>query len=248
VNELLWTAQAGYPLLATLQWLPLAGALLLLIMREADLALVLGRLFAVAELVVAIDLYARIEVSTPVMQFAERIDLFGYHAAVDGISVLFILLTALLGLLLSFYGMARQQMPPVQLLSVLLIIESAQMTMLTTMNLLWFCGASAVQLALVSYLLWRWATASEEHLALSRFLQYQVFGWCLFLAGAIVLVWSHADVLGRPLELRPLRAARKRRRSASTSRPPSTCCSTASPSARPSSRCTAGCPIPPATD
>jgi NADH-quinone oxidoreductase subunit M len=196
VNELLWTAQAGYPLLATLQWLPLAGALLLLIMREADLALVLGRLFAVAELVVAIDLYARIEVSTPVMQFAERIDLFGYHAAVDGISVLFILLTALLGLLLSFYGMARQQMPPVQLLSVLLIIESAQMTMLTTMNLLWFCGASAVQLALVSYLLWRWATASEEHLALSRFLQYQVFGWCLFLAGAIVLVWSHADVPG----------------------------------------------------
>jgi NADH-quinone oxidoreductase subunit M len=196
VNELLWATQAAYPPLATLQWLPLAGALLLLIMREADLALVLGRLFAVGELVVAIDLYARIDVSTPVMQFAERIDLLGYHAAVDGISVLFILLTALLGLLLSFYGMARQQMSPVQLLSVLLIIESSQMTMLTTMNLLWFAGASAVQLALVAYLLWRWASASEEHLALSRFLQYQVFGWCLFLAGTLVLVWSHADVPG----------------------------------------------------
>jgi NADH-quinone oxidoreductase subunit M len=196
VTEILWTTQAGYPPLATLQCLPLAGALLLLIMREDDLALVLGRLFAVAELVVAIDLYARIDVSTPIMQFAERLDLLAYHAAVDGVSVLFILLTALLGVLLSFYGMARQQITPVQLLSVLLIIESSQMTMLTTMNLLWFAGASALQLALVGYLLWRWASAREENLALSRFLQYQLFGWCLFLAGSIVLVWSHADVLG----------------------------------------------------
>jgi NADH-quinone oxidoreductase subunit M len=131
-----------------------------------------------------------------ILQFAERFDLLAYHAAADGISVLFILLTALLGVLLSFYGMARQQISPVQLLSVLLLIESSQMTMLTTMNLLWFAAASAVQLALVGYLLWRWASASEENLALSRFLQYQLFGWCLFVAGAIVLVWSHVDVLG----------------------------------------------------
>ena len=196
MTEVLWGTQAGYPLLATLQCLPLAAAGLLLIMREDDLALVLGRLFAVGELVVAIDLYARIDVSTSTLQFAERLDLFAYHAAVDGVSVLFILLTALLGLLLSFYGMARQQISPVQLLSVLLIIESSQMTMLTTMNLLWFAAASAVQLALVGYLLWRWASAREENLALSRFLQYQLFGWCLFLAGTMVLVWSHADVLG----------------------------------------------------
>ncbi|HRF11781.1 MAG TPA: proton-conducting transporter membrane subunit, partial [Candidatus Accumulibacter phosphatis] len=196
MSEILWAAQAGYPPLATLQCLPLAAALLLLIMREADLALVLGRIFAVAELVVAIDLYARIEVSTSILQFAERVDVFAYHAAADGVSVLFILLTALLGVLLSFYGMARQQISPVQLLSVLLLIESSQMTMLTTMNLLWFAGASAVQLALVGYLLWRWASAREENLALSRFLQYQLFGWCLFMAGSIVLVWSHADVLG----------------------------------------------------
>ena len=196
MSEILWAAQAGYPPLATLQCLPLAAALLLLIMREADLALVLGRIFAVAELVVAIDLYARIDVSTSILQFAERVDLFAYHAAADGVSVLFILLTALLGVLLSFYGMARQQISPVQLLSVLLLIESSQMTMLTTMNLLWFAGASAVQLALVGYLLWRWASAREENLALSRFLQYQLFGWCLFMAGSIVLVWSHADVLG----------------------------------------------------
>jgi hypothetical protein len=196
VNEVLWAAQVGYPPLATLQWLPLAGALLLLIMREQDLALILGRVFAVGELVVAIDLYARIDVSTSVLQFAERVDQLAYHAAADGVSVLFILLTALLGALLSFYGMARQQIPPVRLLSVLLLTEASLMTMLTTMNLLWFAAASAVQLALVGYLLWRWASSPEESLALSRFLQYQLFGWCLFVAGAVVLAWSHVDVVG----------------------------------------------------
>ncbi|MBL8366942.1 MAG: NADH-quinone oxidoreductase subunit M [Candidatus Accumulibacter sp.] len=193
MNEVHWAALAGYPLLATLQLLPLLGALFLLILRKARLAVAIGRLFAVAELVVALDLYARIEVSDSVMQFAERLDLLAYHAAADGISVLFVLLTALLGVLLAFYGMARQQVTPVHLLGVLLLIEASLMTMLTTMNLLWFAAASALQLALIGYLLWRWASASEEKLALSRFLQYQFFGWCLFVAGAVVLAWSHAD-------------------------------------------------------
>ncbi|WP_313954197.1 NADH-quinone oxidoreductase subunit M [Accumulibacter sp.] len=196
MNEVHWSALADYPMLATLQCLPLAGALLLMLIRNGRWAVAIGRLFAVAELLVALDLYARIEVSTPVLQFAERPDVFAYHAAADGISVLFILLSALLGVLLSFYGMARQQVTPVHLLAVLLVIESSLMTMLTTMNLLWFAGASAVQLALIGYLLWRWASANEEKLALSRFLQYQLFGWCLFVAGAVVLVWSHVDVSG----------------------------------------------------
>ncbi|MER2516588.1 NADH-quinone oxidoreductase subunit M [Candidatus Accumulibacter phosphatis] len=193
MNEVHWAALAGYPLLAMLQLLPLLGALALLILRKARLAVAVGRLFAVAELFLALDLYRRIDVSSSVMQFAERLDLLAYHAAADGISVLFILLTALLGVLLAFYGMARQQVTPIHLLGVLLLIEASLMSMLTTMNLLWFAAASALQLALIGYLLWRWASASEEKLALSRFLQYQFFGCCLFIAGAVVLVWSHAD-------------------------------------------------------
>ena len=196
MSEVFWSTQAGYPLLATLQFLPLAGGLLLLLLRGQALALILGRLFAIGELLVAIDLHARIDAARSALQFAERFDLLAYHAAADGISVLFILLAALLGVLLSFYGMARQQISPVHLLSVLLLIESVQMTMLTTLNLLWFAAASAVQLALVAYLLWRWASTGEENLALSRFLQYQLFGCGLFVAGALVLVWSHVDVIG----------------------------------------------------
>lgn len=196
ISELPWLAHASYPVLATLQWLPLLGAALLLVMRDGELAVVLGRLFAVAELGVAIDLYRRIDAASSTLQFAERVDWLAYHVAADGITVLFVLLTALLGLLLTFYGMAREQVSPAHLIAVLLTTEASLMTMLTTMNLLWFAAAAAIQLALVGYLLWRWASAEEENLALSRFLQYQGFGWCLFVAGAVVLAWSHADATG----------------------------------------------------
>jgi len=196
VTEISWQLLGGYPLLATLQALPLLTAVLLAAIRKHDLALGIGRLSALVELALAVDLYARVDVSHGVLHFAERIDVLAYHVGVDGISVLFILPTALLGVLLSFYGMARQQVTPVHLLCVLLVIESSQMIMLTTLNLLWFAGASALQFALVGYLLWRWASAREENLALSRFLQYQLFGWFLFVAGAVVLAWSQADAVG----------------------------------------------------
>ncbi|HQO30406.1 MAG TPA: NADH-quinone oxidoreductase subunit L, partial [Accumulibacter sp.] len=196
MKEISWQLLGNYPLLATLQALPLLAAALLAVMRRNELALLVGRVCALLELALAGDLYARLDPAPGVMYFAERFDLFAYHAAVDGISVLFILLTALLGVLLSFYGMARQQVTPVHLLSVLLLVEAAQMIMLTTVNLLWFAGGSVLQFSLVGYLLWRWASAREENLALSRFLQYQFFGWSLFVAGAVVLAWSQADVAG----------------------------------------------------
>lgn len=196
MNELSWSAHAAYPLLATLQWLPLAGAGLLLLLRDDRLAVLAGRLFAIAEFGLAIDLYRQLNAGSALLQFSERVDGIGYHAAADGITVLFVLLTALLGLLLTFYGMAREQMSPARLIAVLLIIEASLMVMLTTLNLLWFAAAAALQIALIGYLLWRWASGEAESQALSRFLQYQTFGWCLFVAGAVILGWSHADATG----------------------------------------------------
>jgi NADH-quinone oxidoreductase subunit M len=128
------------------------------------------------------------------MQFAERLDLFAYHAAADGISVLFILLTALLGVLLvvlrhgapAAHAGATAQRPAAHR-GVADDHADDHEPALVCRRLGGAAGADR-------YLLWRWASASEENLALSRFLQYQLFGWCLFVAGAVVLVWSHADV------------------------------------------------------
>ncbi len=199
MTEIHWAQQAGFPLLGTLQALPLLGAGLLLMLGERRGVVILGRILVLAELLLAATLYRRIDISSPALQMAERIDLlgpFGYHAAADGVTVLFVLLTALLSLLLSLYGLVRGLGEPGRLIGVLLAIEGVLMSLLTTTNLLWFVLASAIEIGLVGQLLWRWATSPEKDLALARFYQFQGTGLLLLLAGVLVLGWSHADAVG----------------------------------------------------
>jgi NADH-quinone oxidoreductase subunit M len=136
------------------------------------------------------------------MQFTERLDFFGfpvYHVGADGITVLFVILTALLTLLLTLYGLVRGLNSASRLAAVLLVAEAALMSMLVTMNLLWFALASAAELGIVAYLLGRWSTSTEENraLAMTRFLQFQSAGIGLFLFGIGILAWGHADATNR---------------------------------------------------
>lgn len=198
MTEIHWTLQSGYPILAALQLLPLVGAALLFFIDERR-GVVLGRLLVVAELLLAADLYRHIDVGTPALQLAERLPVlgpFGYHAAADGVTVLFVLLSALLIFLISTYGLVRGLEAPGRLLTVLLAVESVLMSQLVTLNLLWFTLSSAVEIGLIGYLLWRWATSPEKDQALARFYLFQGTGLLLLLIGTLVVGWSHADVTG----------------------------------------------------
>lgn len=199
MTEIHWTQQAAYPLLGIMQLLPLLGAALLLLLGERRSAVVTGRLLIVVELFLAALLFSSIDAASPALQLAERLDLlgpFGYHAAADGVTVLFVVLTALMALLLSMYSMVRALGEPGRLLAVILAVEGVLVSLLATLNLLWFTLASAVELGLVGYLLWRWATSPEKDLALARFYQFQGTGLILLLAGTLIAGWSHADATG----------------------------------------------------
>lgn len=193
MTEILWAQQAPYPVLLVLILLPLLGGALVWLLQEKPTAVLIGRGVALLELLLAADLMRRLDAMSPSLQFAERFSLLGWHTAVDGISAIFVLLAALLLALLSIYGMARGVISPGRMQAVLLGSAAAMMTMLLTMNLVWFALASAAQLALVAYLLGRWASTGEERLAFARFTQYQTFGWALFAGGVLLLGWNHAD-------------------------------------------------------
>ncbi|MEY2631811.1 MAG: hypothetical protein RIR00_465 [Pseudomonadota bacterium] len=196
MNELSWSGQLPFPLLFSLQALPWVGALAVWLYRDRPWSRWLGRGVALAELALAGVLVARLDAGNPVMQFAERLDGLGYHVAADGMSALFVLLAALVVVLLTLYGMVRQVISFGQLLAVMLAFEGSLMLMLLTLNLAWFLLAWGLQLALLTYLMHFWATTLERRHALSRFVQYQVLGWFLFIAGCVVLGWNHADVTG----------------------------------------------------
>ncbi len=196
---LIATVPGGFPVLSLLQWLPVLGALALLPIRRVPPALALALLVAGAELGIGIWLYLNLDQGSAALQFAERwtpLAPINYHAAVDGVSVLFILLTGLICLLMVAYSPVRSLAPTPRVLSVVLGVEATLMSLFTTLDLLWFTLVSAVELGLIGYLLWRWATSPAKDQALARFYQFMGTGLLLLLTGALMLGWNHADQRG----------------------------------------------------
>ncbi len=196
LTEIFWFDQAGAPLLLLLQLLPLLGAVVVFMLRERSAAVLAGKLFALAELLLAGLATSRINPLLPALQLAERFEPLAYHVAVDGLSLVFLLLAALLTLLMTLYGMSRGMISPGRLFAVLLLAEAGLVGMLVTVNIAWFAAFSALELWAVVFLLRRWASSRAEIQALARFIQYQAFGWLLFAAGCVVLGWGHADASG----------------------------------------------------
>lgn len=196
-EEVPWTSQAGIPLLTILQLLPLFLVVLAESMRKSRLVIPVGMLGAAVELLLGLYLYIGFEQDRTAFQFAEQYEVFGafhYHAAVDGISVLFILLTTFLTLVVILYGRIVPMEPVWRFMALVFAIESTLISQFVTVDLLWFTLASAMQLLLVGYLLWRWATSAEKDLALMRYLQFMGIGLVLLLAGVVMLGWNFSEL------------------------------------------------------
>ncbi|MCP3868599.1 MAG: NADH-quinone oxidoreductase subunit M [Gammaproteobacteria bacterium] len=199
MTEIHWATQSSYPVLATLQLLPLVAVLLIWCLRDKRYLFLLGTGLASLELLLALDLYSRYDITLHALQFSEQLNLpgpFAYHAGADGITVLFVLLNALLTLLVLIYGQVRDLRPLPLLFSIIFIVESLLMSLLVSVDLMWFVLVSAVQLLPVGFLIWRWAPSPEKALALTRFYQFMGIGVMLLLFGTLILGWNYANVTG----------------------------------------------------
>lgn len=198
-TELHWSTHIGQPLLGLIQLLPLLAALLMVKLRNSPHLIRLGVGFTVLELLLVLYLYSGYDSTSAAMQFAEHMALPGpldYHAAVDGVSILFMLLTALITLLVTVYGPVRGLGPTWLLMALVFAVESTLMVMFTTMNLLWFVLVSAVQLGLIGSLLGRWATSPDKDKALTCYYQFMGTGILLLLVGTLMLGWGHTHASG----------------------------------------------------
>ena len=201
ITELHWSTQAGYPVLAALQLLPLVMVALAPLLGKSRWIFPAALATAVIELLLAFNLYALYDQSNPALQFAEKLHLIGffnYHAAVDGIGILFILLTAVLSLMVVLYAGVRKLADVGKLMAVVFAVEAALMGMFATVDLLWFVLFSAIELALVGVLLGRWATSPDKDLAVQRYLQFMGTGLLLLIVGAMMLGWNYSAVSGEP--------------------------------------------------
>ncbi|MES9817916.1 MAG: NADH-quinone oxidoreductase subunit M [Candidatus Thiodiazotropha sp.] len=191
-----WSTQITYPILTVLQLLPLATVLLLWLMRHHRWLVPAGIIAALLEFFVCIDLWRHYDTDIAGFQFVEQIRIvpqLTYHSGVDGISVIFILLTGLLTLLVTLYGVVRDLKPFDRLFTAVFAVQACLMGLFVTLNLLWFVLLSAVQIAFIGYLLWRWGNSPDKELALRRFYQFMSVSVLLLIAGTLLMGWNYSD-------------------------------------------------------
>ncbi|MGD8588486.1 MAG: NADH-quinone oxidoreductase subunit M [Chromatiales bacterium] len=199
INEIPWTTQSSYPILAGLQLLPVVAILLIQALKERGLAVPLALLFGILELGLAIVLLGRFDPQLDAMQFAERLSLIPpltYHAAVDGVSLMFILLTAFITLMVVIYAEVRDLRPRTQLHTVVFALQASLMSMFCAMDLLWFTLASSIEVGLLGYLIARWTTSPDSETAQARYYQFVGTGLLLLFTGLLMLAWNYADASG----------------------------------------------------
>jgi len=194
--ELYRAAQSGYPFLALLQLIPLAAIGLMIVLRETRFGFVVALLLAILELLVAMDMYYALDITQLGLQFVERVEILPplvYHVGADGLTVLFMLLTALLTLMVVLYSRVRRMDGLAKFLTVIFAIEASLQSLFATQDLLWFTLSSAVELIMVGYVLRGWANAPQEDMAMQRYLQFMGTGLLLLFAGVFLLGWNYAE-------------------------------------------------------
>lgn len=195
MQEIAWHTHSSFPVLAVMQLLPLAGLLIARFFGKHSLALS-APVITLVEMILAIFLYLQFNQESSAFQFAERVDLYGpldYHVAVDGISVLFLLLTNFLVLIVSLYGPIRGLKPLHRFQRTVLATQACLVAMFVMLNLLWFVVISFIQFILLGYLLWRWATSPNKDTAFKRYLQFMGSGLLLMIIGTLLLGWQYAE-------------------------------------------------------
>ena len=191
-----WNYQISFPILTALQILPLLAIVILYPLQKNKHRYCVALLFALLEIVLALVLIGHFDTETTKLQFVERSEWLSYHAGVDGISILFVLMSAVLSFLVILYGKIIPLEKSGRFILVTLAVEATMMASFLTVNLFWFVLVSTVQMGLLAYMVWRWATSPERDIALARYLQFMGIGIILLLLGSLVLSWNYYSHTG----------------------------------------------------
>ena len=191
-----WTQQSAFPVLLFLQLIPLLGLAFSLLLKNNRSLIPVGLAIAFLEFFTAIYLYYQYDATQHGFQFHEQFNLFGplsYNMAVDGLSILFLLVTTLFSPLIIIYSRVRELNPASRFLPLIFAIQASLISLIITIDLLWFAVISIIQLSLVSLIFDRWATADGQILGRKRFVQFMYSGLLLLFIAVFILGWFYAN-------------------------------------------------------
>ncbi|HXF93134.1 MAG TPA: NADH-quinone oxidoreductase subunit M [Nitrospiraceae bacterium] len=183
---------AGFPILSCLLFLPLLGAAALWWLEDEDLVKVTALAVSLLELALAVFVLLRFVPESPAMQFTERarwIPPLGisYHLAVDGISVLFVGLTAFLTVLIVIYSWETVRHQAKLYLMALLALESTIIGIFVSLDLILFFVFWELMLIPSYFLIKLWGSGPERHYAALKYVLYTLLGSVFMLVGFALL-------------------------------------------------------------
>ncbi len=185
--------ELGYPLLSTVIFLPILGGLIMLLISRSQEGLVrwAALFFSVLTMVLSLPLFTGFDKTTHLMQFVERkpwIPEWGveYHVGVDGISVLFVLLSALITILCILISWNSIKVKVKEFYVSLLLIEGAMIGVFCSLDFFLFYIFWEAMLIPMYLIIGVWGGPRRVYAAIKFFL-FTFVGSVLMLVGIIAL-------------------------------------------------------------
>jgi NADH-quinone oxidoreductase subunit M len=185
--------QIGYPILSTVIFLPIFGALWILLIKRSSETFIkwTALIISLVTFILSIPLFSSFDKTTAKMQFTETHDWvqswgIRYALGVDGISVLFVLLSTLLTILCVTVSWKSIKEKTKEFYAALLLIEGSMIGVFCSLDLFLFYIFWEAMLIPMYLLIGVWGGPNRVYAAIKFFL-YTLVGSVLMLVGIIVL-------------------------------------------------------------
>src|ERR1700690_1639672 len=183
----------GFPILSTLIFLPLAGVAILLLIKRTQESLIrlVALLVSIAGFLLSVPLFASFDKTTYAMQFVEKhvwIPAWNinYHLGLDGISILFVLLSTLITILCILISWNSVKIKVKEFYIAILVVEWAMIGVFCSLDFFLFYIFWEAMLIPMYLLIGVWGGPNRVYAAVKFFL-YTLVGSVLMLVGIIVL-------------------------------------------------------------
>jgi NADH-quinone oxidoreductase subunit M len=174
------------PLVTQIIFVPLIGALLLVIVRKPDAWRWIAAITSGAVMLMAVMLTVQFDWASSALQFEERLSWIpalgaSYHVAIDGLSLPLVLLSALLTLLAIIFSWNQKQNPRA-FFALFLLMETGLIGVFTTFDLLLFYVFFEVALVPMYFIIGIWGHEKRIEAALKFFIYTRVGSLAILLS------------------------------------------------------------------
>src|SRR5574342_315390 len=187
-----------FPILTCLLFFPLAGAAVLWLFDDEDMVRTSALAIALVELALSIFVLLRFVPETAAMQFVEHVRWIpalgiSYHLGVDGISVLFVGLTAFLTVLVVIYSWDTVRHQIKAYMMALLALETTTIGIFVSLDLILFFVFWELMLIPSYFLIKLWGGGAERQYAALKYVLYTLLGSVFMLVGIVLLNLNYHD-------------------------------------------------------